>query len=131
MDDAEVASEIACGFAAGWNEHDMSALGRVFHDDATFVNVAGTYMRGREEIEAGHGLAHAGPYRNSALSMQVLDARQVVPDLVVAHLRTEVLGDERAPGQVQPTLLTLAIERRAGAWKIIAAHNTRIITPPR
>ena len=130
MDDSEVAGEIASGFDGAWNEHDMSALGQAFHHDATFVNVIGTCMRGREDIERGHGVAHAGPYRNSALRTEVLDARQIVPDLIVAHLRTELRGDERAPGQVQPTLLTLAIERRAGAWKIIAAHNTRIVTPP-
>lgn len=130
MDDAGVASEIAASFAAGWNAHDMMALGAVFHDDAAFVNVIGTYMRGRADIEQRHGLAHAGPYLNSTLTMEVLDARQVVPDLIVTHVRSEVRGDERAPGQVRPALLTAAIERRAGAWKIIAAHNTMIVAPP-
>ena len=60
MGDSEVAGEIASGFAGAWNEHDMSALGQVFHHDATFVNVIGTCMRGREDIERGHGVAHAG-----------------------------------------------------------------------
>jgi uncharacterized protein (TIGR02246 family) len=129
MDDAEVASEIVSGFAGGWNKHDMSALGAVFHDDASFVNVIGTYMRGRADIERNHGFAHAGPYRNSTLGMEVLDARQVVPGLIVAHVRTEVRGDERAPGQVRPALLTFVIERRADVWKIIAAHNTIVVAP--
>ena len=65
MNEARVAGEIADGFAAAWNDHDMTALGRLFHDDGDFVNVIGTHMRGRESIERQHGVAHAGPLRNS------------------------------------------------------------------
>jgi uncharacterized protein (TIGR02246 family) len=63
---AQVAGEVADGFAAAWNEHDMAALGRLFHDDADFVNVVGTHMRGRQSIERHHGVAHAGPFTTPA-----------------------------------------------------------------
>jgi uncharacterized protein (TIGR02246 family) len=108
----------------------MTALADLFRDDATFVNVRGTYMRGREEIREGHGLTHAGPYRNATLSAEVQDVREVVPGVIVAHLRTEVRGDERTPEEVRHSLLTLVIERQADLWLIVTGHNTVVVPPP-
>jgi hypothetical protein len=71
-----------------------------------------------------------GFYRNSALRVEVEDAREVVPGLIVAHVHSEVSGDDRAPGELRRTLLTLVIERRADRWRIIAGHNTVVTTTP-
>jgi uncharacterized protein (TIGR02246 family) len=128
VDGAQVTRELAAGFAAAWNQHDMAALGRQFHDDAIFVSMAGSYMRGRAEIERQHGAVHAGPYRNSALHVEVEDARELAPDVIVAHVRAEA-RDDRAPGEARKAILTLVIERRAGLWLIIAAHNTAVAAP--
>lgn len=124
-----VASEMAGGFATAWNRHDMEALGRLFHDDAAFVNIVGVHMRGRESIQGGHGVAHAGAYRNSSLEAEVEDAREIRADVIVAHVHCQLQGDERAPGQNRHTLMTLVIEQRSAEWRIVAAHNTAIATP--
>lgn len=129
MDAVQVAAEIGDGFAMAWNQHDMEALGRLFYDDADFVNVVGVHMHGREAIEGGHGAAHAGPYRNSTLRVTVDDAREIVPSAIVAHFHTQLEGDARAPGETRRTLMTVVLEQRAAAWKIVAAHNTGIATP--
>jgi uncharacterized protein (TIGR02246 family) len=129
VDGAQVTRELAAGFAAAWNQHDMAALGRQFHDDAIFVSMTGSYMRGRAEIERQHGTVHAGPYRNSTLHVEVEDARELVPGVIVAHVRAEARGDDRALGEVRKALLTLVIERRAGLWRIIAAQNTAVAAP--
>jgi ketosteroid isomerase-like protein len=55
----DIAGELTTGPAAAWNQHDMHAFASLFHDDAAFVNVAGTYLRGRGEIEQGHAAAAA------------------------------------------------------------------------
>ena len=47
----EIADELIAGFASAWNAHDMNALAMLFHADGTFVNVAGSYEKGREEIK--------------------------------------------------------------------------------
>jgi len=127
MDPGGVASALVAGLAAAWNQHDMQAFGSLFHDDAAFVNVAGVYLRGREEIERAHAAVHAGPFRNSALIAWADDARPVGSDVIVAHVRSELQGDDRAPGQVRRALMTLVIERRDPHWKIIAAHNTNVL----
>jgi uncharacterized protein (TIGR02246 family) len=51
----------------------MAGFAGLFHDDAAFVNVAGHYLRGREEIGRVHALAHAGSFRDSSLSAKLLD----------------------------------------------------------
>jgi uncharacterized protein (TIGR02246 family) len=126
----EVAAELTSSLAAAWNQHDMRAFAGLFHDDAAFVNVAGAYMRGRGEIERTHAAVHAGPFRNSTLTAWPEDARCLGSDVVVAHVRSELHGDDRSPGQVRQTLMTLVIERRGAHWKVVAAHNTNVLAAP-
>jgi uncharacterized protein (TIGR02246 family) len=123
------AGELAAGFASAWNQHDMDALAGLFHADAAFVNVAGAYLQGREDIRRQHAAVHAGPYKDSVLRAEVLDARELAPGVIVAHVRTELDGDDRVPGQTRRSLVTFVIERRAGLWRFAAAHNTNVVPP--
>lgn len=130
MDSNEITAELAARFASAWNRHDMEELGRLFRDDASFVNVAGVRMRGRDEIQQTHANIHAGPYRDSHLLVEVEEARELAPGVIVAHLRSQLSGDERAPGEVRDSLLTLVIDRRGDEWGIAAAQNTFVRSPP-
>jgi hypothetical protein len=80
-------------------------------------------------VRKSNGAVHAGPYRNSTLHVEVEDASELVPGVIVAHVRAEARGDDRALGEVRKALLILVIERRAGLWRIIAAHNTAVAAP--
>ncbi len=107
-----------------WDE-----LGNLFHEDATFVNVIGSYLRGRDEIRQHHAAAHAGPFRESVLRAEVMDVRELAPGVIVAQVRTELAGDARAPGQTRRTVATFVIDRRAGLWRMAAAQNTNVVPP--
>jgi len=130
MNPNDVARDVAVRFAGAWNRHDMDELGSLFREDASFVNVVGTRMRGREEIRGAHAKVHAGPYRASHLTVEVEDARVLAPVVIVAELRTQISGDERAPGQVRDTRLMLVLDEREGHWGIAAGQNTFVATPP-
>jgi uncharacterized protein (TIGR02246 family) len=108
--------------------HDVDALALLFREDGTFVNVVGTYERGREEIQHLHAAIHASFYKDSAIRSEVLDARELVPSVFVAHVASALEGDARARGQTTRHLATYVIERRAGSWKFTEAHNTRIVS---
>ena len=129
MSEPDIAGELTASFARAWNQHDLDAVAELFHDDAAFVNVRGAYLTGREEIRAQHAAVHAGPYKDSVLRVEVIDTRVLPPGVIVAHVRTELDGDERAPSQTRRSVVTFVIERRAGLWRFIAAHNT-FVTPP-
>ena len=122
-----IADQLIADYANAWNAHDVDALTLLFHEDGTFVNVVGTYERGREEIRHLHAVIHASFYKDSAIRSEVLDARELVPGVILAHVASELEGDARAPGQTTRHLATYVIEQRAGSWKFTAAHNTRIV----
>ena len=82
----EIANELMADFANAWNTHDMDALAILFHEDGTFVNVVGSYEKGREEIRQSHAAIHASFYKDSVLRAEVLDARELVPGVIVAHV---------------------------------------------
>jgi Protein of unknown function (DUF3237) len=46
---------------------------------------------------------------------EVLDARELVPGVIVAHVSHKLEGDARFPGQTVRTLATYVIEQRAGS----------------
>jgi uncharacterized protein (TIGR02246 family) len=122
----EIANELIAAYASAWNTHDIDALTILSHEDGTFVNVVGSYEKGREEIRQLHAAIHASFYKDSVLRAEVLDARELVPGVIVAHVSNELEGDARAPGQTVRTLATYVIKQRAGLWRFTAAHNTRI-----
>jgi uncharacterized protein (TIGR02246 family) len=125
-----VAADLTSNLGTAWNEHDMTAFAGLFHEDAAFVNVAGAYLRGREEIERIHAAVHAGPFQNSTLTAWPEDVRMLGSEVIIAHVRSELHGDDRAGGQVRRAIMTLVIERRGSLWKIVAAHNTNVLAAP-
>lgn len=125
---SEIVSQLASGFVDSWNSHDMASFAELFHGDGDFVNVVGLHMRGRDEIQRHHASAHAGPFRASTLRLDVEDAREIAPGVLVGHVRGTLRGDSRDPSGVRTSMLTFVIERRSGVWKIVTAHNTNI--PP-
>jgi uncharacterized protein (TIGR02246 family) len=124
-----VTEELVAGLASAWNAHDSDAYAALFHEDGTFVNVNGSYEKSREEIRKLHETIHASFYKDSVMRGEVLDARELVPGVIVTHVSHELEGDARFPDQTVRTLATYVIEQRAGIWKFIAAHNTRVVPP--
>ena len=59
--------DVAAAFQTAWNTHDMAAFRDLFHEDATFVNRFGHYVRGVDEIVALHAPIHQTIYRDSTL----------------------------------------------------------------
>jgi hypothetical protein len=87
-------------------------------------------MKKAGKIRQLHAAIHDSFYKDSVLRAEVLDARELVPGVIVAHIANEVDGDARAPGQTIRTLATYVIEQRGGLWRFTAAHNTRTMPPP-
>ena len=86
-------------FQAAWNAHDMTALGGLFDDDATFVNRFGHYVQGIDEIVALHTPIHETIYRDSTLKNELIDAVPLADGVVVIHFY-ESSGEarSRSPG---------------------------------
>ena len=65
--------DIPYAFQMAWNNHDMQSFSTLFHDDATFVNRFGHYVRGVDEIIKLHAPIHATIYSDSTLENELVD----------------------------------------------------------
>jgi uncharacterized protein (TIGR02246 family) len=122
---------ITTRFEQAWNTHDMAAFGRLFHDDATFVNRFGTYWRGVEQIVAGHAGIHATIYSDSTLTIDAPDVDTIGDAAAILHFWSR-LGTGAAhpagPHQVD-TLILSVVTLRNGEWRIQALQNVTLTNP--
>jgi uncharacterized protein (TIGR02246 family) len=116
-----------------WNRHDMAAWAdAILHEDSDWVNWRGGYWRGKAAIRAGHEAIHKAQYRTSRLSpQQIEDLTFITADIAIAHVRSELSGDERAPGQTFLYRKTIVFTKQKDRWRIRALHNTRLLDPER
>lgn len=139
-DAAEVQSFVG-GFATDWNRHDMVAFGKLFAMDADFINVAGFWMKGRNDIQMHHAYSHgtipssdhiAGAHRknyaifkNTTMRFNSIDVRFPGKDVAIAHVRWELFGDARTTIP-RRGILVFVLARQGSGWQIVTAQNTEI-----
>jgi uncharacterized protein (TIGR02246 family) len=120
---------------AAWNAHDMARFAANFADDADFVNVRGLWWRGRDEIEERHAASHASRFRESRMANRLEEAREIAPEVWVAHVRWTMEGHLRSgpreTAEVRNGISTWVLQRRGTKLLIVAAHNTDELGPPR
>lgn len=118
-------------FQAAWNAHDMSALGSLFHADATFVNRFGHYVRGAEAIVALHVPTHETIYRDSTIHNELLDVTHISDDAAVVHFWSRLSAGASHPAgpHVVDTLILVVLTRRDGDWRIQALENVTLTNP--
>lgn len=112
-----------------WNAHDMDAWADILlHEDSDWVNWRGGYWRGKAAIREGHEEIHRTYYKNTRMSpQQIEDLTFLTPEIAFAHVRSELSGDERAPGQTFQYRKSIVFSKKGGVWRIRALHNTRIL----
>lgn len=124
------AARLARAFLAAWSAHDVAALGRLFAEDADFVNVTGLWWHGAERIARVHGAAFNTYFAGAVLTEERLETRALGPGAALARVRARMEG-QRAPdgslAQPRRTMLLLACRETPGGWRIVAVQNTDIV----
>ncbi|HEY8100681.1 MAG TPA: SgcJ/EcaC family oxidoreductase [Burkholderiaceae bacterium] len=118
-------------FQAAWNGHDMAALDSLFHQDATFVNRFGHYVRGVEEIVALHAPIHETIYRDSTLQNELIDVTHIADGAVVIHFWSRLAAGASHPAgpHVVDTLILAVLTRQDETWRIQALENVTLTNP--
>ena len=113
-------------FVDVWNRNEMkTSFGKLFTDDADFVVLSGTYLKGRDEIVAHHLKIRAGVYGDSHLVWNPVNVRFIRPDVAVAEVATEItFGKEK-----RNTFATIVLIQQNSQWLITAMENTLIFDP--
>lgn len=131
MTESEGPAGIVPRFEQAWNTHDMTAFGRLFHPDATFVNRFATYWRGIAQIVAGHAAIHETIYSDSTVALDLPDIDPISDDAAIVHIWARLSAGAAHPAgpHQNDTLLMLVVTRRDGEWRIQAGENVTLINP--
>jgi uncharacterized protein (TIGR02246 family) len=125
--------QLVDAFASALNAKDADELGRLFTEDAEFVNILGMRMRRRAGIVEGHAWAFAGPLRGRQIRFDQVDELQVTDDVVVLHGRAIRQRQPDGPVEGLPdgnSVLVFVTRRGPQGWQIVAATNVTEAAPP-
>jgi uncharacterized protein (TIGR02246 family) len=109
----------------------MNSLRRLFHDDATFVNRFGHYVRGVDEIVSLHRPIHDTIYRDSTLGNELIDVTKIGDGAAIVHFWSRLTTGTAHPAgthQVDTLILAVLTERQDG-WRIQALENVTLTNP--
>lgn len=124
--DRAVLESLADRLARAWNNGDAAAFAAPFAADAQQVNIFGARLVGRDAIRDRHAAIFADVFRASTNVLQILDARRLGPEVLLAQLSSVV---EVPHGPLRGTLRTIAsiVVRsvRDADCEIVLFHNTR------
>jgi uncharacterized protein (TIGR02246 family) len=112
---------------AGWNQGSGQAFAASFTEDADYVVVNGTYLKGRQAIAAAHRQLFESIFQGSRLEGYIKSIRFLSDDIALVHLH----GRPQIPGQAVPapeqySIQTMVAIRHADEWSITAFQNTSI-----
>jgi uncharacterized protein (TIGR02246 family) len=130
--DTEAIKNIALKWQDDWNRHDMKALPALVAEDVDFITVGGVWQKNRKEFEEYHAKGHAMQFKESVWTTKNTTVKFIKSDIAVAHVEWVIQGDkdpDGTPRQQRQGIFTWVLERRKGAWLIIAAQNTNIREP--
>ena len=111
----------------------MSAAGRLFCEDADFVNVRGSHWHTRAEIESEHARRHQLQLNGSIFTPLELTHQRLAENIALVHIRWNIAGDHELDGTDRPPrdglMSWLMLRDSDGQWRIRSAHNTNTATP--
>lgn len=123
--------DIPLAFQATWNNHDMKAFAALFHQDATFVNRFGHYVKGIDEIITLHQPIHETIYSDSTLENELIDVTSLTNDICISHFWSRLtagLAHPQGPHQIDTLLLTVLVKQN-NSWCIQALENVTLTNP--
>lgn len=123
--------DIPLAFQIAWNNHDMKAFAALFHQDATFVNRFGHYVKGVDEIVALHQPIHDTIYSDSTLENELIDITPMNDDICISHFWSRLtagVAHPQGPHQIDTLILTV-LTKKNNSWYIQALENVTLTNP--
>lgn len=109
-----------------WNSHNMDSMGTMLRQDVDFVNVAGTWLKGKTEAVKDHKQKHQTMFKKSVWTTDSMEVKFVKPDLAIMHIGWGLSGDfdpDGTPRQPRHGIFTWVIIKDKGEWQLLAVHN--------
>jgi uncharacterized protein (TIGR02246 family) len=120
--DEEHVRDVIANLMRAWNVHDMHTFTEQFTDDASFVNVNGSWLRNAAQIEESHKVVHSTIFKTSNAVITPAQIRFPEPDVAIVHAKWQITGDSRRP-EARDYVMTLVLRKQRDEWKVLAAQN--------
>jgi uncharacterized protein (TIGR02246 family) len=112
-----------------WNIHNMDSMGTMLTEDVDFVNVAGSWFKGKVATVFDHKDSHSMMFKSSVFSIDSVQIRSVKTDLAILHIGWGIKGDfdpDGTPRKPRHGLFTWVVVKQKGEWLILVASNVNI-----
>lgn len=135
--DEQAVRQVLVDREVAWNTRDASAWVKDFAADSRFINILGMRFPDRASNEQRHAALFATVFRNSTLTVELLEMRFADPDTAIVEARLRLTGyaalppgiRESAPGTLETRLVDV-LQRVDGRWLVIFSQNTAIAPLP-
>lgn len=128
------ATAIVNAFSDAWNQKDAVRLGKLFGEDATFINVFGIVHEGREKVTVAHVRGFDHEMKASTLTVRSQWSRPVNDSTVMLFAEWTLSGQTGPQQDVLPPkdgiMTVLATRNELGKWLIHTLHNELQQNPP-
>jgi uncharacterized protein (TIGR02246 family) len=130
------AQAMVARFVDSWNHADGAAYGENYWPEAELVDPSGVISHGQAAVVQEHVDLWAGIFKGSHIQGTVRRIRMLGPTFMMVDFDADLSGvGHLPPGSPADRAGTLhshlkhIMERRHGAWKVLAAQNTFIAQP--
>jgi uncharacterized protein (TIGR02246 family) len=130
--DQQAIRQIETRWETAWNHHDIAAMASLFAPEASVVNLAGEWFKGREEFARSLESLHSGKVKESVWQTQDIHIRFITPEIAIIHVHFSSHGDRNPDGSPMPPrrgIFTRVEVKRGGRWVIVASQATNIVPP--
>jgi uncharacterized protein (TIGR02246 family) len=135
-DEEAIRRVIAAGLAAA-NDHDASAMAKIFHKDATYTTPIGVVLRGPEAIKRQYALLYQvydpkrgfPSFKETVVTQDRETIRFLRPDVAVADITyrlSDSVGPDGKPRGPTKGLVTYVLTREQGVWAVADKHNIEL-----
>ena len=113
---------------SGWNTKSGALFAKPFAEDADYVVINGSHIKGRKVIESAHKGIFETIFKDTTLTLNVKQIRFVRPDVAVVHVN----GHRDGPTKelIQDAILTMVMVKEKEGWSITAFQNTAVAPRP-
>ena len=126
-EDEDAIKQVIIDMTAAFNRHDPNTS--LFTQDADFVDVRGTWLKGAVAIGRGRTARFETVQKEAQVQQLDMRIRFVTPDVAIAHVTNEISGMTGPDGTKIPPQreLNLRVFRKAnGKWLVTAFHSAPI-----
>ncbi|GMW03422.1 MAG: hypothetical protein AMXMBFR84_45560 [Candidatus Hydrogenedentota bacterium] len=127
--DEDAARAVVMGIEQTWNSHDMDAMGKLFREDAEWINIVGMHWVGRDAIMVAHTAFHKTSFKNCNMKTDSIELRSIADGCAVAVVTTTMDSFITPAGNVIPKgqdRLTYVLTKRSDGWRISHGHNVQV-----